>query len=155
MHFDGFDRKIIAELQEEGRLSNYDLADRVGLSASQCSRRRARLENDGIIDGYYARIDRGKAGFALTCIISITLVAHREETVLHLNELLARLPNILEVYQVTGDMDYYVKVVTADLNALTELINSELMPHEAVQNVRTAIVLKSLKETNALPLHRN
>lgn len=149
---DGFDRKIIAELQIDGKLSNYDLAERVGLSASQCSRRRSRLESEGVIQGYYAYIDRDKAGFGLTSLIAITLAAHREEPVRNLNRLLARLPNIQEVYQVTGDMDYYVKVVTQDLNALTELINSELMPHEAVQNVRTAIVLKSLKETSALPV---
>ncbi len=152
MHLDAFDHKIIAQLQEDGKLSNYDLAERVGLSASQCSRRRTRLESEGIIKGYCALIDREKAGFDLTSIIAITLAAHREEPVRHLNALLARLPNIQEVYQVTGDMDYYVKVVAPDLNALTELINSELMPHEAVQNVRTAIVLKSLKETNALPV---
>lgn len=152
MQIDNFDRKIISELQSDGKLSNYELADRVGLSASQCSRRRVRLESDGVICGYNARIDREKAGFALTSIIAVTLAAHREKPVQHLNQLLARLPNILEVYQVTGDMDYYVKVVTPDLNALTEFINSELMPHEAVQNVRTAIVLKSLKESSVLPI---
>ena len=152
MQIDEFDRKIIAELQANGRLSNYDLADKVGLSASQCSRRRSRLEDEGVIAGYHARIDREKSGFGLTSIISITLAAHREAPVQHLNELLRRLPNILEVYQVTGDMDYFVKVVTPDLNALTHLINSEFMPHEAVQNVRTAIVLKDLKETGVLPV---
>jgi len=155
MHLDGFDRKIIAQLQVDGKLSNYDLAEKVGLSASQCSRRRMRLEEDGVIAGYHAHIDREKAGFGLTSIIAITLAAHREAPVQHLNALLSRLPSIQDVYQVTGDMDYYVKVVTEDLNALTELINSELMPHEAVQNVRTAIVLKSLKESSELPIQSN
>ncbi len=152
---DRFDWKIVAELQKDGKLSNYDLAEKVGLSASQCSRRRSRLEAEGVIEGYHARINREKAGFGLTSLIAITLAAHREEPVRQFNELLERLPNILEVYQITGDMDYYVKVITPDLHALTDLINSELMPHEAVQNVKTAIVLKSLKETRALPVQRN
>ncbi|MEM9277568.1 MAG: Lrp/AsnC family transcriptional regulator [Pseudomonadota bacterium] len=149
---DGFDRKILAALQVDARLSNNELADKIGLSPSQCSRRRARLEETGIITGYHATVDKERAGFGLTSIISVTLSTHNADSADRLAKLFARIPNIQEVNQMTGDMDYYVKVVTPDLKALTKLITEELLAHDAIQNVKTAIVLESLKETSALPL---
>ncbi|MEM7214406.1 MAG: Lrp/AsnC family transcriptional regulator [Pseudomonadota bacterium] len=150
--FDTFDRKILSALQMDARLSNNELAAKIGLSASQCSRRRARLEDSGIITGYHAVIDRERAGFGLTSIISVTLATHNADSADKLARLFDTIPNILEVNQMTGDMDYYVKVVTPDLKALTKLITEDLLSHEAVQNVKTAIVLDSLKDTAVLPL---
>jgi len=149
---DAMDRKLLATLQRDARLSNNELAEKIGLSPSQCSRRRARLEAIGMITGYHATIDRERAGFGLTSIVSVTLATHNADNANRLAKLLDRIPNVLEVHQMTGDMDYFVKVVTPDLKALTKLITEDLLANDAVQNVKTAIVLDSLKETSALPI---
>ena len=149
---DGFDRKILAELQSDGRLTNNELAERIGLSASQCSRRRARLEKNGTIRGYYALVERESVGIGLVSIISVTLATHNDDNALRLRTLLSGLPNVQEAHSLTGEMDYSIKVVTPDLKTLSAFINETLLPHESVQNVKTAIVLDTLKETLALPI---
>lgn len=150
---DRFDRKILAALQEDGRLTNQELADAVGLSPSQCSRRRSALETSGMITGYHARIDREQFGLGLTCIISVTLATHNADNALRLMKLFDRLDEVQEAYSTTGEMDYLIKVVAPDLKSLSNFINAELLPHEAVQNVKTAIVLDTLKERSAIPVN--
>jgi DNA-binding Lrp family transcriptional regulator len=149
---DAFDRKILALLQADARLTNNDLSERVNLSASQCSRRRQRLEEEGLIRGYRAVLDRDRLGFPLVNIISVTLATHNRDNARRFAELLARLPEVLEAHALTGEMDYFVKVVTPDLKSLAEFVNDVLLPHESVQHVKTSIVLQTLKETTALPL---
>jgi DNA-binding Lrp family transcriptional regulator len=149
---DDFDRKILALLQADARLTNNDLSERVNLSPSQCSRRRQRLEEGGLIRGYRAVLDRDRLGFPLVNIISVTLATHNRDNARRFAELLARLPEVLEAHALTGEMDYFVKVVTPDLKSLAEFVNDVLLPHESVQHVKTSIVLQTLKETTALPL---
>ena len=149
---DQFDRKILAALQVDARLTNGDLAERIHLSASQCSRRRQRLEDAGYIKGYRATLDRDRLGFPLVNVISVTLATHNRDNARRFAELLARLPEVQEAYALTGEMDYFVKVVTRDLKSLADFVNEVLLPHESVQHVKTAIVLQTLKETDALPL---
>jgi DNA-binding Lrp family transcriptional regulator len=149
---DTFDRKILALLQADARLTNNDLSERVNLSPSQCSRRRQRLEEGGLIRGYRAVLDRDRLGFPLVNIISVTLATHNRDNARRFAELLARLPEVLEAHALTGEMDYFVKVVTPDLKSLAEFVNDVLLPHESVQHVKTSIVLQTLKETTALPL---
>lgn len=149
---DRTDRKILALLQEDARLTNNDLAERIHLSPSQCSRRRARLERDGTIAGYHARIDREKAGYGLVNFISVTLATHNRNNAAHFADLMARLPEVLEAHALTGEMDYILKVVTRDLRSLSDFVNETLLPHDAVQHVKTTIVLQTLKETGSLPI---
>lgn len=149
---DRFDRILLAALQQDGRLTNNELADRIGLSPSQCSRRRTRLEETGLIAGYHAAIDRERAGFAFVSIISVTLATHTEGNAERFARLVRAAPNILEAHALTGEMDYSIKVVTPDLNALSDFINGTLLAHESVQNVKTAIVLNTIKDTSVLPL---
>jgi DNA-binding Lrp family transcriptional regulator len=148
---DTFDRKILALLQADARLTNSDLSERVNLSASQCSRRRQRLEEAGLIRGYRAVLDRDRLGFPLVSIVSVTLATHNRDNARRFAELMARLPEVLEAHALTGEMDYFVKVVTPDLKSLAEFVNEVLLPHESVQHVKTSIVLQTLKETTALP----
>ena len=150
---DDHDRKILIALQDDGRLTNQELADVISLSPSQCSRRRRRLEDDGVIRGYHAVVDRQRVGFGLVSIVLITLAHHDAENAARLKVLLDGLPNVLEAHSLTGDMDYTIKVVTTDLAALSAFISETLLPHEAVQNVKTAIVLDTLKESFVLPLN--
>lgn len=149
---DRFDRKILALLQEDARLTNNDLAERVNLSASQCSRRRQRLEGEGFIRGYRAVLDRDRLGFPLVNMISVTLSTHNRDNARRFGELLARLPEVQEAHALTGEMDYILKVVTPDLKSLSAFVNGVLLPHESVQHVKTAVVLETLKETGALPI---
>jgi DNA-binding Lrp family transcriptional regulator len=151
-HIDAFDRKILALLQTDARLTNNDLSERVNLSPSQCSRRRQRLEEDGYIRGYRAVLDRDLLGFPLTNVVTVTLATHNRDNARRFAELVARLPEIQEAHALTGEMDYILKVVTPDLKSLAEFVNGQLLPHESVQHVKTAIVLETLKETGALPL---
>lgn len=151
-HVDTFDRKILASLQADARLTNNDLAERVNLSASQCSRRRQRLEEEGFIDGYRAVLNRDRLGFGLVNMITVTLATHNRDNARRFAELVSRLPEVQEAHALTGEMDYILKVVTRDLKALSQFVNDVLLPHDSVQHVKTAIVLATLKETNALPL---
>ena len=149
---DGFDRKILSLLQRDARLTNNELGERVNLSASQCSRRRQRLEEEGFIRGYRAELDRDKMGFPLVNIISVTLATHNRDNARRFAELLSKLPQVQEAHALTGEMDYVLKVVTPDLRSLSEFVNDVLLPHESVQHVKTAIVLQTLKEGGGLPV---
>ena len=149
---DKFDRKILAHLQEDARLTNNDLSERVNLSPSQCSRRRQRLEDEGLIRGYRAVLDRNRLGFPLVNVISVTLATHNRDNARRFADLLTRLPEVQEAHALTGEMDYILKVVTPDLKSLADFVNDVLLPHDSVQHVKTAIVLETLKETNALPI---
>jgi DNA-binding Lrp family transcriptional regulator len=152
MQVDEYDRKILSLLQADARLTNNDLSERVNLSPSQCSRRRQRLEEEGLVRGYCATLDRERLGFALVNIITVTLATHNPDNARRFADLVARLPEVQEAYALTGEMDYILKVVTPDLKSLSEFVNGVLLPHESVQHVKTAIVLQTLKETSALPL---
>lgn len=149
---DKFDRKILALLQADARLTNNDLSERVNLSPSQCSRRRQRLEEVGLIMGYRAVLDRERLGFPLVNVISVTLATHNRDNARRFAELLRGLPEVQEAHALTGEMDYVLKVVTRDLKSLSEFVNDVLLPHESVQHVKTAIVLETLKEDGPLPL---
>ena len=149
---DGFDRKILALLQEDARLTNNDLSERVNLSPSQCSRRRQRLEEDGLIKGYRAVLDRERLGFSLVNVISVTLATHNRDNARRFADLLMRLPEVQGAHALTGAMDYLLKVINPDLKSLATFMNEVLLPHESVRQVKTAIVLETLKETASLPL---
>ena len=153
IELDELNRKILKALQEDGRLTNNELAELVNLSASQCSRRRSSLEREGCIRGYHAHLDKQAAGVALTSMVSITLSTHNADNAMHFAELIATLPNVLEAHALTGEMDYLLKVVSSDLKSLSTFINSILLQHESIANVKTAIVLETIKETSALPLY--
>lgn len=152
VHLDEFDRKILSLLQSDARLTNSELAERVNLSPSQCSRRRQRLEHNAIVRAYRAELDRERLGFSLLTIVSVTLATHNRDNARRFAELVARLPEVQEAHALTGEMDYVLKVVTPDLKSLSRFVNDVLLPHEAVQNVKSAIVLQTLKETGALAL---
>jgi DNA-binding Lrp family transcriptional regulator len=149
---DQFDRKIMRALQASGAQTNQELSDAVGLSPSQISRRRQQLENDGLIEGYAARISAEKLGFGVRVFVHVTLAAHSPDNSRHFADLVGRTPEILEAHALTGDSDYLLKVVVCSLKDLSSLINDRLLPHASVDRVRSEIVLETLKESMALPL---
>ena len=151
-HLDGYDLKLLAALQEDGRLTNNELSERVALSPSQCSRRRARLEEEGFIRSYRADLDRRKLGLDLMVVITVTLSTHNRDNARRFAKMVSNLPEVLDAYALTGEMDYHLRVVTSGLKGLSHFVNDVLLPHESVQHVKTAIVLDTLKEFAGLPL---
>src|SRR5438445_12710235 len=149
---DAFDLTILAALQDDGRLTNQELADLAGLSASQCSRRRMRLEQDGVISGYRAELSSEALGFELIAFIQITLATHSPDNAEKFRSLVNRVDDVQEAYSLTGDADYVLKVVLRDLKSLSDIINNVLTPHPSVAHVRSSVVLDRLKESARLPL---
>lgn len=149
---DGFDLKILGALQGDGRLTNQELAEIAGLSASQCSRRRMRLEAEKIIAGYHAELSSEALGFSVIAFIQITLATHSPDNAKNFRALINRVDDIQEAYSLTGDADYVLKAVLRDLKSLSDIVNDVLMPHPSVAHVRSSIVLDRLKESARLPL---
>ena len=149
---DGFDLKLLALLQDDGRMSVQDLAERVGLSASQCSRRRTRLEETGAITGYRAQLDPDRLGFGVTAFIQVSLARHSPDNARLFRSLVEQTGAIQQAYAVTGDADYILRASLPDLRALAALVNDVLLPHGTVAQVRSMVALERLKDTTTLPL---
>jgi len=149
---DQFDIRLLDALQEDGRLTNYDLAERVGLSASQCSRRRSALEAAGIIASYHARLSTDGVGLGVVVFVQVTLARHSPENSQRFLRLVEGLSEVQEAYALTGDADYLIKLAVPDLKALSRILNEVFLPHESVAHVRSSIVLDRLKQTSRLPL---
>ena len=149
---DSFDLALLSALQDDGRLTNQELAERVNLSASQCSRRRLRLESAGIVRGYRAVLSARALDLEIAAFVQVTLAAHSKESAESFAALLKERAEILEAYALTGDTDYLFRVVTRDLEALSKLVSDVLLPHPAVARVQSRIVLDRLKEHGPLPI---
>jgi DNA-binding Lrp family transcriptional regulator len=144
----------LAALQADGRLTNQELADKVGLSASQCSRRRSRLEETGIIRGYHADLSAEALGLSVLVFIHVTLATHSPDNSKRFRDFVARLDEVQEAYSLTGETDYLLKMVLPDLKSLASTVNERLLAHDTVAHVRSSVVLDRLKETSRLPLKR-
>lgn len=149
---DGFDLKLLAVLQENAALTNHEIGQRISLSASQVSRRRQRLEQDRVIRRYRADLSPDLLGLTVTAFVGVTLGAHSRENARKFRLMVTAMPEVQEAHTLTGDVDYMLKVVVRDLKALSRIINDELLPHDAVQNVRSSIAMETLKDDNLLPL---
>lgn len=153
MKLDRYDRRILEELQQDGRLSNQDLADRIGLSPSPCLRRVRALEEAGLIAGYRALLDANKLGLTLTAILSISMDRHTPERFAHFDAAVAALPEVLECLLITGrDADYHLKVIVRDMDAYQDLLLNKLTRIEGVAGVHSSFVLRKIVERTHLPL---
>ena len=150
---DSFDLRLLTCLQHDGRLTNQQLAEKVGLSASQCSRRRIALEQAGVIEGYRARLLPEALGFGITVLIQVTLSKHSRDNATHFRELVRRVDAIQDAYAMTGDPDYVLKAVLPGLADLAVLVNEVLLPSESVAQVRSSLVLERIKEVDGLPVN--
>lgn len=149
---DTFDWRLLEALQQDASLTNGALAEKVGLSASQVSRRRQRLEQEGVIRGYRALIDPEAIGLAVTVFIHVALNTHSRDNARRFRDLVKLTPAVLEAHALTGEADYMLKVAVGDLKELSRLVNEILLPHESVARVRSEIALETLKEPGLLPL---
>ena len=146
MSLDPLDLKILALLQDDASLSNAQLAERVGLSASQCSRRRAGLEEAGYIRAYRADLDAKKLGYGIEAFTRVTLSKHSDATADDFAQFLEGLGEVQQAHTLAGDADYLLHVRVRSLDELAEFVHKRLLPHAHVQQVRSDIVLKTIKE---------
>ncbi|RRW40408.1 Lrp/AsnC family transcriptional regulator [Pseudomonas luteola] len=142
---DEFDLKILTLLQGNGRLSNQDLSDLVGLSASQCSRRRIGLEQAGLILGYHARLAPEAMNTEMVAMIEVSLVSHGTDNSSGFEAFVLQDPAIIDAYKTTGDADYTLKIAVAGLTELNGLMG-RLSGTGTIGHLKTAIVLQRLKE---------
>lgn len=153
MQLDRYDRQILAVLQQEGRISNQDLADRIGLSASPCLRRVRTLEEAGLIAGYRALLDARKLGLTLMALIHISMDQHTPERFENFEAQIGALPEVLECLLITGqDADYQLKVVVRDMDAYQELLLNRITRIPGVTGVHSSFVLRRVVDRTALPL---
>lgn len=149
---DATDARILHELQRDGRLSNQDLAKRVGLSPAPCWRRLKRLEETGVIEGYAALVDPQSIGLSVIVYASISLDNHHESTLRQFDELVSGRPEVLECYTMSGQFDYLLKIVARTMSDYERFLTGHLLPCAAVRAVTTSFVLKRKKFTTALPV---
>lgn len=149
---DHLDWRLLDALQGDGAATNAALAEAIGLSASQVSRRRQRLEESGIIAGYRALIAPDGVGLNVTAFIHVALDTHSRDNARRFRDLVRLTPAVLEAHALTGEADYLLKVVASDLKQLSALINEVFLPHDSVARLRSEIVLDTLKPGAGLPL---
>jgi Lrp/AsnC family leucine-responsive transcriptional regulator len=149
---DQTDRRILGQLQIDASRSHADLGDLVHLSASQVSRRIARMQQDGPIRKQVAILDETGLGLTVEAYVSITLTSYSREVVSGFHARVSALDQVLDCCATTGDADYLLRIVARDLKSLSRLINEALLGHGDVANVRSSITLDVIKRTTALPL---
>jgi Lrp/AsnC family leucine-responsive transcriptional regulator len=153
LELDRYDRRILDLLQEDGRLSNQDLADRIGLSPSPCLRRVRALEESGIIAGYRALLDARQLGLTLMALIHISMDRHTPERFANFEARVAEFPEVLECLLITGqDADYQLKVIVRDMEAYQELLLNKITRIEGVSGVHSSFVLRRVVDKTALPV---
>jgi Lrp/AsnC family leucine-responsive transcriptional regulator len=149
---DDIDRKILVELQADGRMSLNDLAVKVGLSPSPCLRRVRMLERDGVISRYVAVLDQRAVGLPVSVFVSIKLEKQREESLNRYATANERWPEVLECYLMTGSRDYWLRVVVPDLDAYERFVKQKLTRVEGIASIESSFALEQVKYTNVLPV---
>jgi DNA-binding Lrp family transcriptional regulator len=149
---DAIDRKILAELQRDGRLTITELADRVRLSVSPCHRRLRALENSGAISGYRALLDAHALGLTFEALVFVTMRASDRATLEMFEESVTEIPNVVQAQRLFGDPDYLLRVITRDLPAFQRLYDEQLAALPGVQRLTSTLVMKSVAEGRPLPL---
>jgi Lrp/AsnC family leucine-responsive transcriptional regulator len=149
---DDIDRKIIAALQADGKITVNELAEKVGLSASPCARRVRLLEQAKVIKGYTAIIDQKKVGLPISAFASIKLERQREDALERFSKAVSRWPEVVDCYLMTGQRDYLLRIVVRDLEAYERFLNDKMTRLEGVASIETSFALKQIKRSEALPV---
>lgn len=153
MELDRYDRQILAALQRDGRISNQELAEQIGLSPSPCLRRVRALEEAGLIRGYRALLDAKALGYSLMALIHISMDQHTPERFQHFEREIQDVPEVLECLLITGqDADYQLKVVVRDMDGYQELLLNRITRIQGVTGVHSSFVLRRVVDNTALPV---
>ena len=150
---DPTDIRILEAIQTNGRLSNVDLANRIGLSPSACLRRVQALESEGYVRGYSAQLNPKKVGLGVTAIVMVTIAQDNEDQMEAFRRRMIALPEVLFCLAVTGVADYILRVVAPDLEAFERFVVRDLLKTPGVKDVRSHFVIGTVKDNVGLPLN--
>ena len=152
MPLDAIDRRLLAALQENGRLTATELSAKVGLTTSPCLRRIRQLEEAGVIQGYSTIIDQTKVGLPVSVFVSIKLERQREDAMQRFEAAVRRWPEVVECYLMTGTRDYLLRVVASDLSDYERFLKQSLTRLDGVASIESSFALAQVKHSAALPI---
>lgn len=147
---DDTDKKILTILQDNGRITNSKLAQEIGLSPPAVLERVRRLESTGVIEKYVAILDRKQTGFEIQTIVMVCLSHHQISSLEHVIQTLTSMDEVLECHQLTGEIDFLLKVVVKDMESYTDFVNNKLSGIPGIQNVKTSFILETMKNSTSL-----
>ena len=151
-NLDEIDLQILQRLQEEGRITNVELAQSVGLTAPPCLRRMRALEDEGIITAYHAAVDPAKMGFTITVFAMVSLKSQAESDLQAFEDHVQKLPEVRECYMLNGEIDFMLKVVAKDLQKFQKFLTSQLTAAPNVASVKTSLTIRSAKNLPGVPI---
>jgi DNA-binding Lrp family transcriptional regulator len=151
---DDIDRQILDTLQRNGRITNVELASKVGLTAPPCLRRVRNLEESGIIRAYHAELDDNAFGYAITVFAMVSLKSQAESDLTSFEAHVATLPEVRECYMLNGEIDFLLKVVAHDLQSFQQFLTSKLTPAPNVASVKTSMTIRCSKKEAGIPIDR-
>jgi len=149
---DDIDRRLLKVVQEEGRISATELAERVGLSVSPCLRRLRLLEEAGVVRGYAAQVDQAKVGLPVSVFVSIKLERQQKDAMSRFEAAVRRCPEVLECYLMTGPRDYLLRVVARDLADYERFVKETLTRFDGIANIESSFALAQVKQSGSLPI---
>jgi DNA-binding Lrp family transcriptional regulator len=149
---DTIDRRILAELQDDGRMTNVELAQRVGLTAPPCLRRVKALEQDGLIEGYHAALSAAKLGYTITVFAMVSLKSQAESDLQAFQNHVAELEPVRECHMLNGEIDFILKVVARDLQEFQSFLTSSLTTAPNVASVKTSLTIRTSKHLPGVPV---
>ncbi len=152
MKTDHIDKLILVKLQENGKITNSQLAKEVGLSPAPTLERVKKLENAGLIKSYHAKLDKEQIGLGVAIFLQASLKGSHKKTVGSFLEKINAIPEVVECYHTTGSSDFLIKILTKDIKTYNDFILEKLLDIEEMGNMQSMVVLSVLKESNVLPL---
>ncbi len=152
MAFDRIDRQILELLQDDGRMTNVDLAEHVGLTAPPCLRRVRALEEQGAIRGYHANLDAATLGYPITVFALVSLRSQAEADLTLFEEHIATIPEVRECHMLNGEIDFILKIVATDLKSFQEILTTHLTPAPNVASVKTSLTIRTAKALPGIPV---
>lgn len=152
MNLDAIDLKLLAELQADGRITNVELATKVGLTAPPCLRRMRALEQSGTIKSYHADIDAGSLGYTITVFAMVSLKSQAEDDLKAFEQHVRALPDVRECHMLNGEIDFILKIVARDLQSFQEFLTSKLTSAPNVSSVKTSLTIRTAKDEPGVPI---
>lgn len=152
MRFDDIDVRILALLQDNGRMTNVELAERVGLTAPPCLRRVRALEQSGAITGYHASLDQVALGYNLTVFAMVSLKSQAESDLQAFQQLVAEIPEVRECHMLNGEIDFILKIVAPDLQSFQRILTTKLTTAPNVEHVKTSLTIRTSKALPGVPV---
>ena len=152
MRFDDIDLRIHRPLQDNGRMTNFELAERVGLTAPPCLRRVRALEQQGAITGYHAALDPAALGYNLTVFAMVSLKSQAEADLRAFEQMMADIPEVRECHMLNGEIDFILKIVAPDLQSFQHILTTRLTPAPNVEHVKTSLTIRTSKALPGVPV---